>query len=80
MDTTEINLRGVPTELKRFLKAQAASQGISMKDLCVMRLATESYRTRHGHCPACVDGQSLDKGDGTHREATHEHPDAIGGI
>lgn len=27
-----------------------------------------------GHCPACLHGQSLERGEGTHLEATFEHP------
>ena len=26
------------------------------------------------HCPACVNGQSLEAGEGTHLEGTEEHP------
>lgn len=30
--------------------------------------------TRYGSCPACSQGQSLERGEGTHREGTVEHP------
>ena len=33
-----------------------------------------SNPTRHGYCPACANGQCLERGEGTHREATIEHP------
>jgi hypothetical protein len=32
-------------------------------------------KDRHGSCPSCAQGQSLERGEGTHLEGTVEHPE-----
>ncbi len=38
------------------------------------KLAASGNEQRHGECPACTMGQSLERGEGTHREGTRQHP------
>jgi len=55
-------------------KARWAKRKASEPEETVQEIVASMAIAETPHCPACIQGQSLDRGEGTHVLATKEHP------